>query len=295
MIKTKGELENEVRTSLLAAQRNEITEHLIYSKLAASAKNSSIRDILNRISEDELRHYGVWREHTGVEVKPDMMKVQWYVIVARIFGVTFGVKLMEKGESGAQVSYGRLSGTIPEAEVIGEDEERHERELIGMIDEERLRYVSSIVLGLNDALVEFTGALAGFAFALQNSRLVAVTGLIMGFAATLSMAASEYLSTKSEGGGKNPLKASAYTGVVYMLTVMILVLPFLLIANVYASLGLTLLSAVLVIAVFTYYVSVAKDQSFKHKFFEMTAISLGVAALTFTLGYVVKATLGISI
>ena len=59
-----------------------------------------------------------------------------------------------------------------------------------------------MVLGLNDALVEFTGALAGYTFALQNTLLVAMTGLITGVAASLSMATSEYLSTKSEENAK---------------------------------------------------------------------------------------------
>lgn len=67
----------------------------------------------------------------------------------------------------------------------------------------RLSYMSSVVLGLNDALVEFTGALAGFTLALNEPRLVALTGSITGVAAALSMAASEYLSTKSDATGRN--------------------------------------------------------------------------------------------
>ena len=35
-----------------------------------------------------------------------------------------------------------------------------------MINDERLQYISSMVLGINDALVELTGAPAGFTFAL---------------------------------------------------------------------------------------------------------------------------------
>jgi VIT1/CCC1 family predicted Fe2+/Mn2+ transporter len=97
-----------------------------------------------------------------------------------------------------------------------------------LLDEELLRYAGSIVLGLNDALVELTGALAGFTLALQNTRLIALTGLITGVAAALSMAASEYLSTRSEGGGRSPLRASLYTGTAYIITVFLLILPYLL-------------------------------------------------------------------
>ena len=103
---------------------------------------------------------------------------------------------MERGEEKAQTTYGKISEFVPSAKEIVEDEDKHELELINMLDEERLRYVGSIVLGLNDALVELTGALAGLTFALQNTRLTAMAGLITGVAASLSMATSEYLSTK---------------------------------------------------------------------------------------------------
>ena len=50
--------------------------------------------------------------------------------------------------------------------------------------------MGSVVLGLNDELVEFTGALAGFTLALSDHRLIALTGSITGIAAALSMASS---------------------------------------------------------------------------------------------------------
>ena len=102
--------------------------------------------------------------------------------------------------------------------------------------------MGSMVLGLNDALVELTGALAGFSLALQNTRIVALTGMITGIAASLSMAASEYLSTKSEKGGKNPVKASIYTGIAYVITVIALIMPFIFISQPLTALAVTLLA-----------------------------------------------------
>jgi len=119
--------------------------------------------------------------------------------------------------------------------------------LIALINEERLEYMGSVVLGLNDALVEFTGALAGFTLALSDSKLIALTGSITGIAAALSMASSEYLSTKSENGnenGKHPVKASIYTGIAYIFTVVALVAPFIFISNVLMALGLMLINSV---------------------------------------------------
>ena len=152
-----------------------------------------------------------------------------------------------------------------------------------------------MVLGLNDALVELTGALAGLTLALQNTKLIALTGLITGIAAALSMATSEYLSTKTEGTVRNPLKASVYTGVAYLITVSFLVLPYLILKNYYLCLGCTMSAAVLIIALFNYYISVAKDESFKKRFLEMTALSLGVAVFSFLIGFLIRIFLGVDI
>ncbi|MFH0861046.1 MAG: VIT1/CCC1 transporter family protein [Candidatus Altiarchaeota archaeon] len=288
-------LGEQTRNTIRGFQRNEITEYHIYRRLADSIKDAHNREVLKSISDDELRHYGIWKKYTGADVKPNRFQILKYYLISRILGLTFGVKLMEKGEEQAQAVYDKISAEVPEAKTIKTDEDKHEHELISMLDEEKLEYVGSMVLGLNDALVELTGALAGFTFALQNPKLVAVTGLITGIAASFSMAASEYLSTKSEGGPKNPLKASVYTGTAYVMTVIALILPFLLLNNVYVSLGLTLLIAIAVIFFFTFYISVAKDIPFKSRFLEMASISLGVATVTFTIGYLIREFWGIEI
>jgi len=284
-----------IKKKILVSQGNEITEHFIYKKLARSFKDSKNKEVLESIASDELKHYHIWKEHTKKDVKPSKFNLWKYYLISKIFGITFGVKLMEKGEQRAQVSYDELSKFIPEAKAIEEEENKHESELINLIDEERLKYVGSIVLGLNDALVELTGALAGFTFALQNAKLIAMTGLITGIAASLSMAASEYLSTKTEGGDKHPLKASVYTGIAYILTVLFLIFPFLLFTNYYFSLAFTLFNVVLIIAIFTFYVSIAKDISFKARFLEMAAVSLGVAILSFGIGFLVRMFLGVDV
>jgi len=173
--------------------------------------------------------------------------------------------------------------------------ELHITEDFTLIDEERLHYVGSIVLGLNDALMELTGALAGLSLALRNTKLIAMAGLITGIAASLSMAASEYLSTKSEGEEKSALKSSFYTGMAYILTVVFLILPYLLFASYLLSLGVTLGIAVLIIYLFNYYISVAKDYSFRKRFVEMASISLGVALLSFGIGYLIRIVLGVEV
>ncbi|MFA5100609.1 MAG: VIT1/CCC1 transporter family protein [Candidatus Omnitrophota bacterium] len=278
----------DLRKRILEFQENEITEYYIYSRLSQSTKDPANKEILRRIADCEMKHYGLWKNHSGRAVGPDRFKVLKYFLISRIFGLTYGIKLMEFGEQGAQEAYKEIAVDIPEALDIAAEENGHERELIGLVDEERMRYVGSVVLGLNDALVELTGALAGLTFALQNPRLVATAGFITGIAASLSMAASEYLSTKSEAGTKNPLKASVYTGVAYVITVLILIAPFLLLNNLYLSLSITLANAILIIYMFTFYLSIARGVPFKKRFVEMAAISLGIAGLSFVIGLFVR-------
>ena len=289
------ETSQEMHNQLLVYQENEITEYHIYQKLASRIKDPENRKILRDISEDELKHYNIWKKYTETEVKPDRWKIIKYCWISKIFGFTFGVKLMERGEEDAQENYDQLKKVIPEADAVVQDENSHEDKLLQFLDEERLKYTGSIVLGLNDALVELTGALAGFTLALQDTNLIALTGSITGIAAALSMGASEYLSTKSEETVKSPIKASIYTGGAYLLTVFLLILPYLLFANYYFCLGCTLAGAILVIAVFNYYVSVAKDENFRRRFMEMAGLSLGVAAFSFLIGFVMRAFFGVDV
>jgi VIT1/CCC1 family predicted Fe2+/Mn2+ transporter len=143
--------------------------------------------------------------------------------------------------------------------------------------------------------VELTGALAGFTLALQDSRLIAMAGMITGIAASLSMGASEYLASKSEESVKKPLKSALYTGIAYIITVLFLVFPYLLFTNIYISLGIMIFDAIIVIIVFNFYISVAKDLSFWKRFSEMAILSLGVAAVSFAIGLLVRHFLGVEV
>lgn len=278
---------------LLAFQVNEITEHHIYSRLAGMQQKEHNRQILSELADEELGHYRLIQKYTGQTPGPDQWKVRRCVWIARLFGLTFGIKLMERGEGIAQQVYKDWQET--EFQQMALDEEVHETKLIALIDEEGLNYMSSVVLGLNDALVEFTGALAGYTFALQSPRLVALTGGITGIAAALSMAASEYLSTRADADGKNALKASIYTGIAYIFTVAVLIAPFVFMSNVYWALGVCLTGALVIIAVFNYYYSVVRSESFRRRFCEMAVISLGIAAISFGIGYALRVITGIQL
>lgn len=289
------QLSEDIRKKVILFQQTEITEYHIYKRLSKRIKSEENAKILDQIAEDELRHYKGWKEYTKEEVQPRWFFVWFYYIVSMLFGFTFGVKLMELGEQAAQKNYADVAKAIPEATKYQAEEDKHEHQLIEMLDEERLQYAGSVVLGLNDALVELTGALAGLTLALQNTKLIALSGLITGIAASLSMAASEYLSTRSEKTSKHPVRAAVYTGIAYITTVTLLILPYLLLDNYYVDLAISLSTAVIIIAVFNYYISVAKGESFRERFIEMAGLSLSVAAFSFVIGYFIRLWLGIEI
>ncbi len=288
------QLSSKVLDFLLTSQKNEITEYYIYQNIAKRTKDEHNKKVLYKIAKEEKAHYDYFKKFTKRDVSPSKFKIYYYTIICLLFGLTFGVKLMEKGENGANAAYLNAAKEFPEIIKIADDEDRHEQELISIISEERLEYMGSIVLGLNDALVELTGALAGFTLSLQNSRIIAFMGLITGISASFSMAASEYLSTKADGGD-NAIKSAIYTGIAYVVTVALLILPFFLISNYIISLIVTVLIAVFVILIFNYYISIAKDYPFKKRFFEMALISLGVAAISFGIGFIVKQFFGFEI
>lgn len=290
----KNNLSVEIYNKIIKIQKNEITEHVIYKNLALEIKDENNKKILQGISEDELSHYNFWKGFTDKEVPVSRFKIIFYSFLAKAFGLSFGLKLMEGGEEAAQEVYDKLKNIGPEVEKVMQDEERHEREVLNLIDEERLKYTGSIILGLNDALVELTGALSGFTLALQKPKLIAIVGLITGIAASLSMAGSEYLSTKEEGV-RNPVKACVYTGIAYILTVLLLVFPFFIFHNPFWALSLTVSFVALVIFIFTFYVAVAKGINFKTRFSEMLGIALGVTILNFFIGLLVRKYLNVDI
>lgn len=277
-------------------QQSELTESVIYEEIAKVAKGEENKQVLLRLAREEKAHYEIWKSYTGIEMRPEKGKIFWYKLMARIFGFTFAVKLMESGEESSQEEYAVLADEVEESLMIRQQEEEHEQALLGMLDEERLQYVGSMVLGLNDALVELTGSLAGFTFAMQNTRLIALSGLIIGISATFSMASSEFLAARSEGRD-DALKSCAYTGIAYLVTVALLILPYLIFGNSQYMLALIcmLVVVILIIAVFTYYTSVAQDQPFGSRFWEMAIISVGVAVISFVVGILAKKFLGVDL
>lgn len=287
-------MKEETRKLIEKMQANEVAEHCVYGYLARRVKGPNA-EVLERISKEELKHAEIWSKYTGRLPACPPHRKYIYRLLAMIFGVTFVINLMEAGESKAQHIYHELAGEVSESLAIYAQEQEHEKALIAMIDEERLKYISSMALGLNDALVELTGVLAGFTFALGDSRVIAMAGLITGSAATLSMAASEYVSKRHDETEAHPVKAAVYTGIAYMIAVTVLITPYLLFDSPRTALFFCLAGVVLVISVFTLFVSVVRRQRFRPAFLEMVGICFGVALVSFFIGWAARAMFGIEI
>ena len=283
---------------LLRLQQMEATEAAIYRRLMARTKDEHNRGILEEMAEDEARHEALLADETGKSVQPQKWKVSCYSKLARVFGLTFAVKLLEQQEHDAAKEYRALG-----MDEIADEEDEHEKALIAMLEEDRLKYAGNIVLGMSDALIELTGALAGLTFALASLSLVALAGLVTGIAAAFSMGASAYLSARTEKKSDSPLKAGFFTWISYLLTVFLLVLPYLVLQGDdpvryglephMQALAYTFAIGLCIVGLFNFYLSVVEDDSFRRRFTEMAGILTVVSIISFGIGLVLKGWLGV--
>lgn len=284
-----------LRKKLLKYQRNEITEHLVYLNLAKQTKgNNAI--LLKKIADDELRHYHQFREYTGQDVRPDKVKVFFYSFITVVLGLTFTLKMMENGEEAAEESYETVEDSYPQIQKIIIDEVNHEQLLLAEVDDERLNYLGSIALALNNSAQEFTGIAVGLTFALQNAKATGSTTLVSGLAATLAMMASEYLSQKTEkndGAKGNPMKAALYAGGVYLGMVLMIVTPYFIFQSHIHAMLVTVAAVFMVMVIFSFFMSVVKDLKFGKVLAEGLAITVVVVIASYVIGMLASKYLGL--
>ena len=282
----------------------ELFAYRLYSALARRYPDGKSRQMMQQLAEQEKGHVDFWLGVTGERpdsIRIPQLKYRLLVLASRVLGPAFTVRWLERGEDKAIAAYKGLldDGTLtPEQEagvrtMLGE-EEQHEQYLERGIEDERRIYLGAAVLGLNDALVELTGGLTGLASSITDPKLIGFASLVVGIAASMSMAASNFLSVDiGEESELKPGKAAAYTGGAYILVVIGLVLPFFLLSDRRAALGISWASAVLIIAAFSFYSAVMQGKSFLRRFGVMLAFGLGVAVLSFGIGKALGAMIGI--
>ena len=273
---------------------DELLDHELYARLAARERNERNRKLLEELARDELRHHLFWSKLAGpVRLGlGDRLRLRLLLSLSRLTGKTFTIKLLERGEAATLSEYRRAAAELggelaAELAKVIEDEELHESELAGSLDELVVRQLGSIALGVSDAIIELTGVLAGFAGYTGSPLQVAAAGLIVGVSAALSMAAAAYSQAKHERG-KNPRTTATFTGLFYMLTVLALVAPLLL--GVPASLGvaLSLACALAILAAFSFYSAVIMERPFLREYLENAAVIMAVSLVGYAFGQIVK-------
>ncbi len=270
----------------------EITEYELYTKLAKIAKEPQNREVLAHIAQDELRYYTRLKEVTGQDVPLNATELRVYYWIARIFGIVF---MMKVRDFAIRRRYTSLAASFPEVASVATQEMGHIAALRDSMNEERLRYMGALVLGLNDAIVEITGAVAGFTFALQSTTLIALAGIITGIAGALSMASSEYLEKQSEETALSAARAAAYTGGSYLTTAAILVAPYFIFSTYLTALVCTLVFAFVIIAFFSVYSAFLLNQRFRSRFPQMLLMSFGIAFVSFLIGSVLRVVLHVNV
>lgn len=291
-------------TYLKAAEHfahNEYKDWMTYKALAAVEPVPDFKHVLEELTKHEWEDYQFWLQFSErKQFHVSRFELAFLKFMRRLLGLTFTAKFLERHEHWAVERYKAfLKEASPDVaervRSIIAREDSHEKELLSRIKEERVMFMGSIVLGLNDGLIELTGALVGFSFALQSQALVALTGFITGIAAALSMASSAYMQARHEENGRDPKKSAAYTGFSYLFVVVLLVLPFLLFDQITLALAVMLVSVFLIILSVSFYTSVLLDRPFRKQFGEMLLFSAGVAAISFVIGLVFRALFGVEL
>lgn len=280
--------EQQIR-QLTHLQQKEKTYALLYYKISKQIKDDKNKKILQRIAKEKIAISYIWQQYTKQNPKVNFVNIFIYLIINYLLGYTFIIKYLETRKYKEFLAFKEIKESFPEISFIISQEEHHEKELINMLNEERLHYIGAMVLGLNDALVELTGTIAGLTFVLMNTKLIALTGIITGIAATLSMAASNYLAEKANGN-KKAFIASCYTGIAYLITVIFLTLPYLIFPNemyLYALFS-TLFIVISLIFIFSVYISIIRSEKITKRFLEMTFISLSVTIISFFIGFAIS-------
>ena len=277
----------------------EYRDYIIYGELARVEPNHEFKKILTELVEHEWGDYTFWRGLSD-QKKFHVSPLEIFLLKkARVFlGLTFIVKVLESGERKAVRNYNQFLKTAPrelhdKIKGIIAHETYHETRLIQQIREEKVEFIGSIVLGINDGLIELTGALVGFSFAFINSHFVALSGLITGIAASLSMSASAYMQARHETNGRDPAKAALYTGISYGAVVVLLVAPYFIVPQRMLALAIMFCIVFFVIGGVSYYTAIIFNRSFQKQAGTMLVFSLGIAFVSFVIGSALQRISGI--
>ncbi|MGB9785885.1 MAG: VIT1/CCC1 transporter family protein [Infirmifilum uzonense] len=294
---TKEELVVKAREFAL----DELFDSILYLEMSKREKKPENKQLLMKMSEQERAHYEFWKLFSG-EVRlttRDFARLRLFILLSRVLGKVFTIKYLERHEGKVVAEYRGIleSGALEEdkkviLEKIIEDEVEHETSLTNQLEEFAVKHLGAIALGMSDAIIELSGVHAGFLGYTASSVTTGIAGLIVGVSASMSMSAAAYLQSKQEKG-KSPGTTAIVTGLMYMLTVILLTAPFLAGLPLLHALVLSLILAFIVLAIFSFYSAVIMDRAFLRDYFENIGIIFLVVAIGYFFGEWVKGVTGV--
>ncbi|MGA2874875.1 MAG: VIT1/CCC1 transporter family protein, partial [Nitrososphaerales archaeon] len=174
------------------------------------------------------------------------------------------------------------------------EEEKHEHDFRNDIQSSYIKYISFVILGLADAIVEISGIHAGSLGIYDSTRLTGFAGIIAGAAASIAMASAAYAQAKQGFSGSASVSA-AFTGVSYFVSAVVLATPYFLTENMITAVSASITFAVIILAVTNYYNSVISEKSFIRDFAEMVGITFGATIALYVLGQLIRSYFGITV
>ncbi len=294
---------------------SEMFHYDVLKRLAKMETDDNLKPLLERLSDLEMKHSLMWKRIVRAsDYKPLYRKnplvIDSIALIRKIFGLEMTIKIMEYGEMSKEVELDRdlkklnlNKRELAAVKRIRGSEEKEEDPLKDKLLKysEILNNIRSIILGMNDGLVEILGAVAGFAVALRVPSVIIVAGLITAIAGTLSMTGGSYLSieyekslykTKKSGSATS---AAFYTGVAYIIGSLFPLLPFILGLNGYYAIAISVIITGIVLGIVSTIISIVSDTGIRRRIFRTLLISLGIVAVTITLGIYARAVLHINI
>jgi vacuolar iron transporter family protein len=251
----------------------------------------------------ELGHYNFWQRYLPnnkkQKTKPNRVKMYFVLLLQFVFGASFAIKFLEGQEAATIKKYESLRPLIPIQDrtayeaMIG-DENKHENAFAEEVQGNYVRYISFVVLGLADALVEIAGIHAGSLGIYKSTELTGLAGIIAGAAASLAMASAAFAQAKQGFQGSASL-AAAYTGVSYFINAVILATPYFLTRNMLTAISTSVIFGVVIIAFVSWYNSVMSSSHFSRDFAELAGIMLGATCALYLFGTLVRVLFGITV
>ena len=274
---------------------DEFSDFTLYEKLTRTVDSDSpFAEVLMTLSATEHGHFEFWKKYVPEE-RPKLarLKLYWVLFLRKFFGLTFATRYLDRHEANVVVEYNALRPLIPETDrsafdAMVADEKEHEKAFAMKVESSAVRYISFVVLGLADALVEISGIHAGWLGLFEKTEIAGLAGVMAGGAASLAMASAAFAQAKQGFQGSARLSA-VYTGVSYFITAVLLATPYFLTSNMLMALFSSLTLAVVILAITTWYSIVIQQKFFLRDFVEILAILFATTLVVFALGYLVSA------